>query len=292
MSELPAAIRDFMLGIAIENHSPAYLSIGDDNGLVEWGGALGDYGLTSLKKNAEASDFLPLLAGLLPLETGSIFLPEVKMDDGPYTNVYLFRSEQVTWVLLLDASPEAIKRQRMQQRTYDLSLQVADMERDGDELYQAKSELERRVGERTAELAQANRQLLVELSRRKLVEAELRESETRFRRIVDSNMIGIMFWDLGGAITEANSAFLDALGYTRDDLASGSLQWEHVTRPENRGQDEKAFGQLADYGACAPYERQFLRKDGATTTLLFGAALLTGSQKKIVCFTLDLSRYR
>ena len=291
MSELPAAIRDFMLVITVETRSPAYLLIGNDNSVVESGGNLGEYGLTGLTKDADASDLLPLLTGLLPLETGNIFLPEVKLDYGPYADVYLYPGGQATWVLLLDASRTALKRQRVQQRTYDLSLQVEDMEREGNEIYQAKTELEQQVSERTSDLAQANRQLLEELARRKRVEAELRDSEARFRRIADSNMIGIMFWSLGGAITEANNAFLDALGYTREDLASDNLRWEDLTRPQNRTQDEKAFAQLADFGACAPYQRQFVRKDGQPITLLFGAALLTGSQKRIVCFTLDPSEH-
>lgn len=292
MSELPAPIRDCMLALTVENRAPAYLLVNNDNGLIEWGGELADYGIPTPAAGMDVSERLPLLTGLLPLDARNLFLPYVQMTTGRAADVYLIRAEQGTWVLLLDATTEVVERQQTQQRTYDLSLQVGDLQREGGALYEANSELEQLVRERTAELARTNKQLRVELERRKQVETELRASEARFRRIADSNMIGIMFWSLDGTISEVNNAFLDMLGYTQADLQAGRLRWESVNRIENRVPDERAFTQLADYGACAPYERDFVRKDGRTVTLLFGAALLSGSQNKIVCFAIDLAKYK
>src|ERR1700675_3678199 len=50
---------------------------------------------------------------------------------------------------------------------------------------------------------------------------DLQEREARIRRLVDSNIIGIMIWDFQGRVIEANEVFLDMLGYTREDLISG-----------------------------------------------------------------------
>ena len=47
---------------------------------------------------------------------------------------------------------------------------------------------------------------------------DLQEREARIRRLVDSNIIGIMIWDPEGRIIEANQAFLDMVGYGREDL--------------------------------------------------------------------------
>ena len=291
--ELPAPIRDFIVRLTADNRAPAYVLADERNAVVECGGELADYGLEGLRPGASVDDELEFVAGLLPLDKGNIFLPFVKLDRGPYTDLYLFGDERGTWVLLLNAAREAVKRQHLQQRTYDLALETADLRREGDELHQAKSELERRVSERTAELARANQQLLEELARRKRAETEWRESEARFRRIFDSNMIGIMFWDLNSRrITEANDAFLDMVDYTREDLRVGDLQWDKISGTENREADERAFALMSKSGACAPYARQFIRKHGRPVTLLFGAALLTGSQNKIVCFTLELSKYK
>lgn len=292
MSELPIPVRDFILELTAESRMPAYMLVDSDNILLEWGGDLAAYDITGLEKNVSAVERVPLLEGLLPLELHNVFLPHMRAGEGRYSDVYLFKGAGGTWVLLLDSSADASRRQRMQQKTNDLSLQVADLEREEEALYEAQSILEQRVRERTNELAEMNLQLRNELAERKRVEAALRESESRFRRLSDSNLIGIMFWDLKGRITEANDALLEMLGYTREDLAAGLLNWEQVTKQDSHSPDEKAFAEMRDTGACTPFTRQFIRKDGSPTTLLFGAALLEGSQNKIVCFALDLSKYQ
>lgn len=292
MSEFPTPVRDFMLALTEDRRSPAYMLVSDDNGLVEWGGDLASYDITGLEKSTDVADHVPFLEGMLPLESHNVFLPNMQTNTGQYMDVYLFSRDEGTWILLLDATADATKRQTIQQKASNLNLQVAELEREGEALYKAQDILEQKVRERTLQLAEMNSQLKKELAERKRIEEALRESESRFRRLSESNMIGIMFWDLKGRITEANDAFLEMLGYTRDDLVAGEIHWDQVTRPENLSLDERAFAEMRDTGACAPFERQFIRKDGTRVNLLFGAALLAGSQNKIVCFALDLSRYK
>src|ERR1700738_3754395 len=52
---------------------------------------------------------------------------------------------------------------------------------------------------------------------------ELDEREAKIRRLVDANIIGVLISDIEGQIIEANDAFLDMVGYTRDDVASRRL---------------------------------------------------------------------
>src|ERR1700730_3626159 len=52
-----------------------------------------------------------------------------------------------------------------------------------------------------------------DLTKRKKAERETRRSEERFRRLFDSNAIGVASADLAGALVEANDAYLDMLGY-------------------------------------------------------------------------------
>lgn len=289
--ELPLPIRDFILELTEDNRSPAYMLVNTHNLLAEWGGDWGAYGVSNLQAGADVAEHMPLLQGMIPPETHNVFLPYVQTEKGQYADIYIFNRDEGTWVLLLDATADANKRQRMQQKTSDLSLQVAQLEREEEVLYHAQNILEQRVKERTAELAQTNLQLTKELAERKRIEQALRESESRFRRLSESNMIGIMFWDLKGRITEANDAFLEMLGYTRDDLAAGKIHWEQVTQPDNLSLDDTAFEEMSRTGACTPFKRKFIRKDGTPVTLLFGAALLAGTTNKIVCFALDLAKY-
>jgi len=130
MIEVPVPIRDFMLALTFETRSPAYLLVGEDNAVVDWGGNLGSYNITGLQKNVDVDQQIYFLAGLFPLEDNSIFLPSVKMDGGLYADVYLFRGTQGTWVLLLDASAATIEQRRLQQKAHDLGLQVIELERE------------------------------------------------------------------------------------------------------------------------------------------------------------------
>jgi GAF domain-containing protein len=59
--------------------------------------------------------------------------------------------------------------------------------------------------------------------------AALVASESRFRRLYESNMIGILFADLSGRITEANDYVLSLLQYTRAELESGAIWWTSIT---------------------------------------------------------------
>src|SRR5258708_35860918 len=61
---------------------------------------------------------------------------------------------------------------------------------------------------------------------------DLQEREARIRRLVDSNIVGIVFWDVQGRIIDANQAFLDIVGYAQEDLVLGRLRWTELTPAE------------------------------------------------------------
>ncbi|HKQ52943.1 MAG TPA: PAS domain S-box protein [Pyrinomonadaceae bacterium] len=292
MTDLPTPVRDFILELTEDTRSPAYMLVGEDNGLLAWGGDWGAHDVTGLDERMDVAEHITFLHGMLPLETPNVYLPNVQTHEGLYADVYLFQRKEGTWVLLLDATADAAARQRMQQKANTLRLQVAELEHEEESLYEEQGALEARVRERTAELTETNRRLKKELQERERIEQELRKSESRFRRLFESNMIGIMFWDMKGAITAANDAFLETLGYNQDDLRLGQLDWDQITQPDKLTLDENAFTEMRATGACSPFLREFRRKDGTPVVLLFGAALLEGSRNSVVCFTLDVNRYK
>ena len=128
-----------------------------------------------------------------------------------------------------------------------------------------------------------------ENSERKRAEEALREREARIRRLVESNIIGIVFWDMGGGISEANDAFLQMVGYSRQELLSGNVQWTSMTAPEYRAADAQAIEELRQAGTCTLYEKEFIRKDGQRIPALIGSAFFEGSQENGVAFVLDLT---
>jgi PAS domain S-box-containing protein len=142
--------------------------------------------------------------------------------------------------------------------------------------------------DRTAvlELLAAQAAFLLEKAR---LYSELSEREARIRRLVDANIIGIVIFTLDGRITEANEAFLAMVGYSREDLRSGRINYIGMTPPEWQATTLNAMEQLKAGGTCRPYEKEYVRKDGSHVPVLAGPALFEGSKNEGVAFILDLT---
>jgi PAS domain S-box-containing protein len=119
--------------------------------------------------------------------------------------------------------------------------------------------------------------------------SDLGEREARIRRLVDANIIGIMIWAVDGRIIEANDAFLEMLGYSREELISGQLRRQELTPAEWRDADDQAAAELKAAGTVQQREKEYFRKDGSRVPVLVGAANLEGTQEESVSFVLDLS---
>jgi PAS domain S-box-containing protein len=119
--------------------------------------------------------------------------------------------------------------------------------------------------------------------------SDLGERESRIRRLVEANIIGIMIGDARGRILEANDAFLDLLGYGRDDLASGRMRWTKLTPPEWAAADQNALAQLSESGTCKPYEKEYFRKDGTRVPALVGGAFFERKRDEGVVFVIDMT---
>ncbi|UCJ12540.1 MAG: PAS domain S-box protein [Phormidium sp. PBR-2020] len=117
----------------------------------------------------------------------------------------------------------------------------------------------------------------------------LEESERRFRRVFDSNVVGMMFTDFSGQISDANDHFLQMLGYSRGDLQQGRLNWAEITPPEYRDLDLQAMEALQNSGSAQPWEKVYRHRDGHPVWVLVGVALLSPEQGSCVCVVVDIS---
>jgi PAS domain S-box-containing protein len=129
--------------------------------------------------------------------------------------------------------------------------------------------------------------LVTDITERTRAAQALQESETRFRRLVESNIIGIVVTD-PHQILEANDAFLNMIGYSRKDLEAGLLQWRALTPPEYRSLDDEGIAELMTSGQCQPFEKEYVRKDGVRVPILIGAARFAQDPLRWICFILDL----
>ncbi|MEH2179665.1 PAS domain S-box protein [Nostoc sp.] len=115
----------------------------------------------------------------------------------------------------------------------------------------------------------------------------LRESEARFGRLTESNIIGVIVVNLNGLIIEANDAFLQMLNYTREDLRSSRIRWGEIVPFEYIEVSERAIQELIITGSCKPFEQEYIRKDGSLVPVLLGFA--KQGDRTIIGFVLDLS---
>jgi PAS domain S-box-containing protein len=138
--------------------------------------------------------------------------------------------------------------------------------------------------------------LTFQIAEREKAEAQVRELarslEAKVRRLVDANVVGIVMWNLEGAITEANDAFLHIVQYDREDLACGRMRWTDLTPAEWRGSDERALAELRATGIFQAFEKEFLRNDGSRVPVLLGGALFQPNGKEGVAFVLDLTEQK
>jgi PAS domain S-box-containing protein len=128
------------------------------------------------------------------------------------------------------------------------------------------------------------------IAKRERADQALRESKERYRHLADSNIFGFVISDLGGRINEANDAFLKMVGYSRQDLEAGTVDWKSMTPPEFQAADIQAIQELRQTGTCAPFEKEHVRKDGRRIPVMIGCAFLEGSQESVVSFVFDLTQ--
>jgi PAS domain S-box-containing protein len=130
-----------------------------------------------------------------------------------------------------------------------------------------------------------------DVTERMRAELELRASEARSRALFDSKLLGVICWNVNGAITDANDKFLEMLGYCREDLRAGQLDWVDMTPPEYRCLVEEALAELKATGANRhPFEKEYVRKDGTRLPVLVAGVMLDEARLNGVAFVLDISQ--
>jgi PAS domain S-box-containing protein len=129
-----------------------------------------------------------------------------------------------------------------------------------------------------------------DIDEQKRTEEALRQSQAYIRALMNSNIIGIV--SVEGeeeVLVEANEAFLQMSGYTREDLDRRTLSRARLSPPEDAQIFERAHQELAAHGQHTPLETELVCKDGSRLPTLVGGVLFQDHPRQVVGFVLDNS---
>ena len=119
---------------------------------------------------------------------------------------------------------------------------------------------------------------------------KLHIGEALIRQLADVNIVGMYCWDMRGSIIDANEAFCEAIGISRQALLSGKLKIEDLTAPEYRSRDLQALDELKRTGSIMPYEKEFVRPDGTRVSVMVGGTFFTDCRERAIAFVVGLNR--
>ena len=110
-----------------------------------------------------------------------------------------------------------------------------------------------------------------------------RTSEDRFRALFDMSRDGIVFVDLDGHIEEMNQAYLDLVGYGRDEITTHTYQ-DLTPEKWRAGEAEIIETQVMQRGFSDEYEKEYVRKDGSTAPISLRTILVRDLEGRPIRF--------
>ena len=127
-----------------------------------------------------------------------------------------------------------------------------------------------------------------ERERLQLVRA-LEKSEARARRLAESGLVGVFYWDSRGRVTWANEAFLELIGRSREQLERGEIEWRKFVAPEWRDTSQRVLEDVLRNGQVPLFELQVEREGGERIDVLAGSALFEAGGGEGVAMLMDVS---
>ena len=99
------------------------------------------------------------------------------------------------------------------------------------------------------------------LDERMCMEEQVRRSEERLKTLFESSADGIFYTDNDGHILECNSAFVEMLGYTHDELQG--ITYQQLTPGDWHQVDSDVIeSQLKNSGYSDEYMKEYMTRDG------------------------------
>jgi PAS domain S-box-containing protein len=122
-------------------------------------------------------------------------------------------------------------------------------------------------------------EIVRDITVRKKLERELRETKEFLENIMESSVDGILTTDLKGYITYQNRAMAELLEYTRDEVMGS-----HISRFYTRGMDQarEVMNLLRQTDRATNYEMEVVSKNGRILTILTSLFLLRNEEDQVI----------
>jgi PAS domain S-box-containing protein len=129
-----------------------------------------------------------------------------------------------------------------------------------------------------------------DITERKRAEETLRESEDRYRAIVDQAMVGVAHADLNGNFTTVNQKYCDITGYPANELLEMRIQ--DITHPDDMPLNVELRERMVAEGVPYEIEKRYIRKDGSVRWVNLGVSAIRdreGKTQSSVAVVLDIT---
>jgi PAS domain S-box-containing protein len=132
---------------------------------------------------------------------------------------------------------------------------------------------------------------IASLLEREMQRLELVRAAVRFKALSEADPFGMVIGNLQGELKYINPGFLKTLGYSEEEVRSGTIRWDNLTPPEYAAADANAVEQLRMRGRCDVYEKAYIAKDGRPVPILMGASIIDTPEGKaeVAAFVTDLT---
>ena len=151
-------------------------------------------------------------------------------------------------------------------------------------LIQYRNHLKDLVKERTQKLENSNRDLVSQIKRRKNTEKALRESEEKYRSILDDIKEGYFELDLSGNITFVNDAACDITGFSHQEFMGMNFR-QIIDEPDEEKTLVRTFMQMFKTGNPTHFNRyHILTKNKGKRIAEFKVSVMNDRNGEIIGF--------
>jgi len=115
-----------------------------------------------------------------------------------------------------------------------------------------------------------------DITAQKIQEAALKESEERFRAILEQAAVGIAANSLTGKILWINQKLGDLVGYTKEEMLA--LTYQEITHPDDWEGDQEFIAKALAGESVKSREKRYIRQDGTTIWVNLTVSIVRDSE--------------